>query len=99
MLLNVSHIYKSFGEDSIIKDATFTVDDGSKVAIVGNNGTGKSTLLKIIIGDLPADDGEITLKKAATMGYLAQYQEDAFGSNILDTVLGAREDLLSMESA
>ncbi|SHJ31037.1 ABC-F family ATP-binding cassette domain-containing protein [Pseudobutyrivibrio xylanivorans] len=97
MLLNVSHIYKSFGEDSIIKDATFTVDEGSKVAIVGNNGTGKSTLLKIIIGDLPADDGEVTLKKDATMGYLAQYQEDSFGSNILDTVLSAREDLLSME--
>ncbi|MDC7278318.1 ABC-F family ATP-binding cassette domain-containing protein [Butyrivibrio fibrisolvens] len=97
MLLNVSHIYKSFGEDSIIKDATFTVDEGSKVAIVGNNGTGKSTLLKIIIGELPADDGEVTLKKDATMGYLAQYQEDSFGSNILDTVLGAREDLLSME--
>ena len=97
MLLNVSHIYKSFGEDSIIKDATFTVDEGSKVAIVGNNGTGKSTLLKIIIGELPADEGEVTLKKDATMGYLAQYQEDAFGSNILDTVLSAREDLLSME--
>ena len=97
MLLNVSHIYKSFGEDSIIRDATFTVDEGSKVAIVGNNGTGKSTLLKIIIGELPADDGEVTLKKDATMGYLAQYQEDAFGSNILDTVLAAREDLLSME--
>lgn len=97
MLLNVSHIYKSFGEDSIIKDATFTVDEGSKVAIVGNNGTGKSTLLKIIIGELPADEGEVTLKKDATMGYLAQYQEDSFGSNILDTVLGAREDLLSME--
>lgn len=97
MLLNVSHIYKSFGEDSIIKDATFTVDEGSKVAIVGNNGTGKSTLLKIIIGELPADEGEVTLKKDATMGYLAQYQEDSFGSNILDTVLSAREDLLSME--
>jgi len=97
MLLNVSHIYKSFGEDSIIKDATFTVDEGSKIAIVGNNGTGKSTLLKIIIGDLPADDGEVTLKKDSTIGYLAQYQEDAFGSNILDTVLSAREDLLSME--
>lgn len=97
MLLNVSHIYKSFGEDSIIKDATFTVDEGSKVAIVGNNGTGKSTLLKIIIGELPADEGEVTLKKDATMGYLAQYQEDSFGSNILDTVLGAREDLLAME--
>lgn len=97
MLLNVSHIYKSFGEDSIIKDATFTVDEGSKVAIVGNNGTGKSTLLKIIVGELPADDGEVTLKKDATMGYLAQYQEDSFGNNILDTVLSAREDLLAME--
>lgn len=97
MLLNVSHIYKSYGEDNIIKDATFTVDEGSKVAIVGNNGTGKSTLLKIIIGEIMADDGEVTLKKDATMGYLAQYQEDAFGSNILNTVLNAREDLLSME--
>lgn len=97
MLLNVSHIYKSFGEDNIIKDATFTVDEGSKVAIVGNNGTGKSTLLKIIIGELPADEGEVTLKKDATFGYLAQYQEDSFGTNILDTVLNAREDLLSME--
>jgi ATP-binding cassette subfamily F protein 3 len=97
MLLNVSHIYKSYGEDNIIKDATFTVDEGSKVAIVGNNGTGKSTLLKIIIGEIMADDGEVTLKKDATMGYLAQYQEDAFSSNILNTVLSAREDLLSME--
>ena len=97
MLLNVSHIFKSFGEDGIIKDATFTVDEGSKVAIVGNNGTGKSTLLKIIVGDLLADSGEVTLKKDATMGYLAQYQEDSFGSSILDTVLSAREDLLSME--
>ena len=97
MLLNVSHIYKSFGEDNIIKDATFTVDESSKVAIVGNNGTGKSTLLKIIVGDIKPDDGEVTLKKDATFGYLAQYQEDLFGSNILDTVLNAREDLLSME--
>ena len=97
MLLNVSHIYKSYGEDNIIKDATFTVDEGSKVAIVGNNGTGKSTLLKIIIGEIMADDGEVSLKKDATMGYLAQYQEDAFSSNILNTVLSAREDLLSME--
>lgn len=97
MLLNVSHIYKSFGEDKVITDATFTVDEGSKVAIVGNNGTGKSTLLKIIIGELPADEGEVTLKKDATFGYLAQYQEDHYGSNILNTVLSAREDLLDME--
>ncbi|MBR4706813.1 MAG: ABC-F family ATP-binding cassette domain-containing protein [Pseudobutyrivibrio sp.] len=97
MLLNVSHIYKSFGDEAIIRDATFTVDEGSKVAIVGNNGTGKSTLLKIITGELPADEGEVTLKKDATFGYLAQYQEDCYGTNILDTVLNAREDLLSME--
>lgn len=97
MLLNVSHINKSYGEDSIIKDATFFVDEGSKVAIVGNNGTGKSTLLKMIVGDIPADSGEVTLKKDATMGYLAQYQEDNFAENILDNVLSARMDLIDME--
>ena len=97
MLLNVSHIHKAYGEDVIINDATFTVDEGSKVAIVGNNGTGKSTLLKIIVGELKADDGEITLKKDATFGYLAQYQDDDNKDNILDNVLSARKDLLQME--
>ena len=98
MLLNVSHISKSFGEKGVIKDATFTVDDGSKVAIVGNNGTGKSTLLKIIVGEITPEEGDVTLKKDATFGYLAQYQEDNFNKTILDTVLSARSDLLSLEA-
>ena len=97
MLLNVSHVSKSYGVENIIRDASFTVDEGSKVAIVGNNGTGKSTLLKIIIGEIPMDEGIITLKKDATYGYLAQYQEDNFSYDILQTVLSAREDLLDME--
>ncbi len=97
MLLNVSHVNKAYGEDVIIKDATFSVDEGSKVAIVGNNGCGKSTLMKIIVGQLPMDDGDISLKKDASFGYLAQYQEDTNNDNILDHVLNARADLLSME--
>ncbi len=97
MLLNVSHVNKSYGEDVIIKDATFSVDEGSKLAIVGNNGCGKSTLMKIIVGQLPMDDGDVSLKKDASFGYLAQYQEDANNDNILDHVLNAKADLLSME--
>ncbi|MCF0128963.1 MAG: ABC-F family ATP-binding cassette domain-containing protein [Pseudobutyrivibrio sp.] len=96
MLLSVAHLYKAYGEDVIIKDATFTVDDGSKTAIVGNNGCGKSTLLKMITGEI-SGGGSVSIKKDASYGYLAQYQEDSFADNILNTVLSAREDLLSME--
>ena len=72
MLLNVSHIYKSFGEESIIKDATFTVDEGSKVAIVGNNGTGKSTLLKTLVGKIPAVNGYSWFFEDIKVGYFEQ---------------------------
>lgn len=98
MLLNVSHISKSYGEDCIIRDASFFVDESSKVAIVGNNGCGKSTLLKIIVGEIAADSGSIALKKDASFGYLAQYQDDDSADTILDNVLSARVDLLEMES-
>lgn len=97
MLLNVSHINKSYSENVIIKDATFTIDEGSKVAIVGNNGCGKSTLLKIIVGEIIPDDGEVTLKKDATYGYLAQYQEDDTSDSILEKVLSAKSDLIMLE--
>ena len=97
MILSLEGWTKSYGEKRLFTDVNLAVSEGDKIGIVGVNGTGKSTLLKIIIGELPADEGEVTLKKDATFGYLAQYQEDSFGTNILDTVLNAREDLLSME--
>ena len=97
MVLSIQNVSKSFSAGPVLKDISFQVNEGDKLAIIGNNGTGKSTLLKIIVGEEHEDSGEIVLGKNVTLGYLAQYQTDTLSGNIYDIVLSAREDLLYME--
>ncbi|MCR5668941.1 MAG: ATP-binding cassette domain-containing protein [Lachnospiraceae bacterium] len=97
MVLSIQNVSKFFSAGPVLKDISFQVNEGDKLAIIGNNGTGKSTLLKIIVGEEHEDSGEIVLGKNATLGYLAQYQTDNLSGNIYDIVLSAREDLLHME--
>ena len=62
-------------EAPLFKDVTFGLNEGDKAAIIGRNGTGKSTLLNIIAGVLPADDGQITINKLSGVSYLPQNPE------------------------
>ncbi len=71
-ILNIEHIYKSYGEKIIFDDVCYGISEGDKIGVVGMNGTGKSTLLKIIAGIEEADDGQITKQRGIRMGYLAQ---------------------------
>lgn len=98
MLLNVSHLSKSYNGQALIKDATFFVDEGKKYAIVGNNGCGKSTLLKMIVSLVEPDSGEVFIANDKTVGYLAQYQDDVIEEKIYENVLSARADLIEMEA-
>ena len=75
MILACQNINKSFGEHTILKDASFHIEEREKAALIGSNGAGKTTLLRIIIHELPADSGEIILARDKTIGYLAQYQD------------------------
>ena len=70
MILSCSHISKAFGQDVILDDISFHIEDCEKAAVVGINGAGKSTLLKIIVGELTADDGSAILSRGKTLGYL-----------------------------
>jgi len=97
MILAVNNLSKSFGEDEIIKEASFHIEDNEKAAIVGINGAGKSTLLKMITGELTPDSGEVTISKTTKVGYLAQVQDRNDNCTIYEDVLFAREDLLEME--
>lgn len=97
MVVSIQNVSKSFSAGPVLKDISFQVNEGDKLAIIGNNGTGKSTLLKIIVGEEHEDSGEIVLGKNVTLGYLAQYQSDNLSGKIYDIVLSAREDLLAME--
>ncbi len=98
MILSCNHISKSYGIDTILDDCSFFVNDNEKAAIVGNNGAGKSTMLKIIMGELSADEGTITLGKDKTIGYLAQYQDLSSHNSIYDEVKSVKQNLIDMEA-
>lgn len=97
MILSCQNISKSFGEESVLKQVSFHVEDYEKAAIVGLNGAGKTTLLKIIMQELSADEGTVTLAKDKTIGYLAQHQEIAAANSIYDEVLEGKRSLIQME--
>ncbi|MBQ1548331.1 MAG: ABC-F family ATP-binding cassette domain-containing protein [Lachnospiraceae bacterium] len=97
MLLSIQNLNKSFGAETVLKDVSFQIEPGEKFAVVGNNGTGKSTLLKIIANVEKADDGNVVFSKDVTFGYLSQYQEDTGEGKIMDLLLKEREDLIVME--
>ena len=97
MILSCQNICKSFGEEDVLKNVSFGVEEYEKVAIVGINGAGKSTLLKIIMQEMSADDGSVTLAKGKTIGYLAQHQDISFHHTIYEEVLEAKRYVISME--
>lgn len=97
MILACRNICKTFGSRELIKNASFHIEDREKAAIVGINGVGKSTLLKIIIKEMDADSGEVIVSKGKTIGYLAQHQDLTGENSIFDELFQVRQELLSME--
>lgn len=79
LILDVNKLAKNFGYEQLFEDVSFSLNEGESVAIVGPNGCGKSTILKIIAGLETADKGTINLKKGAKVAYL-----DQLGSTIDD---------------
>lgn len=97
MILACQKINKAFGEEVIVTDGSFHIEDHEKCALVGINGAGKSTILKMIVGELPLDGGNIALTKGRTLGYLAQHQEMSGQASIYQEVKSARAEILETE--
>ncbi|WP_141506380.1 ABC-F family ATP-binding cassette domain-containing protein [Paenibacillus luteus] len=93
-LLSVEHITKSYGEKLLFEDVTFGVEDGDKVGIIGVNGTGKSTFLKVIAGLEPADSGNVSIGNRVTVRMLAQDPVFAPNETTLEHVLGGNSPQL-----
>lgn len=96
MILQCSHITKTFLTDIILNDVSFHINDNEKAAIVGINGSGKSTLIKIIMNELEADSGEVIIRKDISIGYFAQNQEYDSGKSILDEMHNARPEVAEL---
>ena len=97
MILSCQNLSKAFNEKPILKDVSFHIEEHDKAAIVGINGVGKTTLLRIIVGELPADSGIVTLKKEVSFGYLAQNQNVNSENTIYEELLSVKAPVIAME--
>ena len=97
MILSCQNIDKAFGDKVILSNASFLIEEREKAAIVGINGAGKSTFLKIITGELAADSGSVILSKGKTIGYLAQQQDNSSERTIYEELLTVKQDILDLE--
>lgn len=72
MIAELKDAARSFGGQEIFRNANAAVQEGERIGLVGPNGTGKSTLLRVLLGELDADEGQVYLRKDARVGYLQQ---------------------------
>lgn len=97
-VLQVTGLCKRFGSQILFEDASFTVKRGEKVAVIGDNGTGKTTLLKIINGILSADGGECRLGSRVMIGYYDQEQQILhMENNLFDEISDAHPEMTNTE--
>ena len=95
--LQIENISKSFGELELFSDISFVVEERQRIGLVASNGKGKSTLLKIIAGEEPYDNGKITLRNGVRVGYLEQEPEFAADITVLEACLqrSGKADIIS----
>ena len=75
MLIDFQHLKLSFGANEVLTDVSFEIKQGERVGLIGRNGTGKSTILKLITGSLQPEQGQIAIRKNTRIGFLAQAPE------------------------
>lgn len=97
ILLSLQGIQKSFGTNEVLRDASLVLQDGQRMGLVGVNGCGKSTLMKIIAGIETADGGTMTMQKGLKLGYLAQQGQVGEGRTVLEELESVFEPVQCME--
>ena len=97
MILSCQNICKAFGEKVILNDASFHIEDREKAALIGCNGVGKTTLLRIIMQEISADSGTVVLARDKNIGYLAQYQDIHGHHTIYEELLTTKQHIIDME--
>ena len=91
-IINIEHITKRFGDKFLFEDASFGVQEGDKIGIVGINGTGKSTRLKMIAGEEEPDEGQIIRQNGKKAAYLLQNPVFCADSDIAGYALDGNPD-------
>ncbi|WP_238904320.1 ribosomal protection-like ABC-F family protein [Clostridium sp. YIM B02506] len=96
--LSLNNVEKYFGANRVLKNITFEVNKGERIGIVGRNGCGKSTVLKLIYGSEDLDNGSISIRRGASIGYLEQIHGFEEGSTVREILNIAFKELLELET-
>ncbi|TYR80895.1 ABC-F family ATP-binding cassette domain-containing protein [Priestia megaterium] len=95
-MITIEHLTKTYGEKELFHDLTFTITENERIGLIGVNGTGKSTLLKIIAGIELADSGEVTHAKDYKVTYLPQHPDFDSDLTVLEQVFSGDTPLLNL---
>lgn len=97
--ITINNISKNFGFGKIFDNLNLTINEGEKIALIGQNGTGKSTLLKIIAGKENCDKGSIDIKKNSVIGFLEQQISDTHDNRLCrDILLSSFSNILDLKT-
>ena len=97
MILSVSNLTKTYGERTLFEGASFSVEKGERIGLIGANGAGKTTLFNILCGREEADSGDIAVSPYTTIGYLEQYVCSDSDKSTYDETLSVHEKLFALE--
>src|SRR5829696_9047645 len=86
-MVSFTRISKQYGRQVLFVDASFQLNPGEKVGLVGPNGAGRTTLFRMIVGEEAPDDGEVSVPKKLTIGYFRQDVEEMSGRSVIDEAI------------
>lgn len=98
-MLNIHNLSISFQGEYLFEDITFKLGNGDRVGLIGKNGAGKSTMLKILSKDIEPDSGQIAADKALKIGFLKQDIDFVLGRTVLEEAYQAFEEIKTIETA
>ncbi len=95
-MINLANISLQFNGNYLFENVSFKINSGDKISLVGANGTGKSSLLKIITGDIQPESGKVLKQKNISIGYLPQENVTHKNKSLLEEALSALSNLVKL---
>ncbi|WP_334076817.1 ATP-binding cassette domain-containing protein [Paenibacillus sanfengchensis] len=95
MMIQCNHIQKYYGAELVLSDVSFEIKEGETVGLIGRNGTGKTTLMRLLTGSEAPDQGQLSIRRGAVIASLAQIPDYGNEETVYDVLRSAFQPLLA----